>query len=711
MAELRIRVGASLERSVEAQFQKLDQAAARAGARVKKEMKSAGAGIAPPMKQGANAAEVAFQKLSDELQGKGRKMMDPATRSMKNFGKETQDAFNAIRAEFNLTGALAERLASKMRKALEEGSGGGGTGRFARSLGYWGSGRMMPLQRTLGMGRRFVGELASGAGIQMNASSLMEGYVNREKLSTTIAHMGFVPGAEGPAGQHVAPKDIEQQAVETSKATGVGSEDILKGLQKFTGFSSDLKTGRDIMMDMAKLASATGASMEDLGEGAGKIAKQLGDVPDKATKVNEVMRTLAGMGRQGAVDIKDFAEQLAKIAPMAASFGGDRAKNIATMGVLLQLGQAGGAARSPQAATDVVRFVEGFKKTSMLKSLKKYGMSTPFDEHGMLTDPRTLILSILKMTGGDLQRMPVELADIFKSAPARQIMQKPMEAFVTAGGGQKGADAAAKAFDEIATKTMSAAEVEAEHAETLKTAASKAKVFQAQLESIADRVATKLIPAMDEFAPKVLSAVDSLGSLTAWAASNPGSALGAAITASFSGAVVQQAARMGLEKLFDSVAGKWVGGGLGAALAGVAIGTLIVEHANAVAITEQKEAVASVLTGANVLAHGTPEEKKAEAARLQTWLSEHKPGEHENFLSKVANDPLTGLIETVIGNKEELDQGKKDTAAEEKRNWDTQNELLRQIKDSLNTGGGRPPVQADLTGTYQPGAGKGMFRD
>ena len=64
MAELRIRVGASLERSVEAQFQKLDQAAARAGARVKKEMKSAGAGIAPPMKQGANAAEVALASIA-----------------------------------------------------------------------------------------------------------------------------------------------------------------------------------------------------------------------------------------------------------------------------------------------------------------------------------------------------------------------------------------------------------------------------------------------------------------------------------------------------------------------------------------------------------------------------------------------------------------------------------------------------------------------
>ena len=706
MAEIRIKVGASKDASVDTVFQAVGKAAETAKTRITKEMKEAGAGMGPAFNAGATQATKVLQGMGTavtKITGGMKKGFDDAATAVTKMTQKYKDAEKTIvssaTAEAAAIGKVeaAEARAAAKAAARRNGGGGGGGGaggdifgnRFARRMGYWAGGRSTPLYRTLERGVGLAGDVARGAGIHLDTTSLVESYIKRQDMANTIAHMGYVPGAEGAAGQHANPADIQREATTVAKATGVKAEDTLAGLEKFTGFSSDLETGRKLMMDMAKLSSATGANMEDVASGAGKIAKQLGDVPDKAEAVKEVMRALAGMGREGNVDIKDFASSLAKIAPQALKMGGDVKTNIKTMGVLMQLGMAGGAAHAPEAATDAARFVEMFSKSATMKQWAgKYNIQGVFDKSGNLADPKKLMLSALRATGGNLENMPRELGDLFRSSKAAQVIAPLAKAYRGAGGGAAGEQAASSAFDKLATTVLSAEEVEREFAESQQTAKAKAEKFQASLEEIADKTMTRLIPAFESFAPKIEGAVDALGSVVAWGATNPGEALVVAVGASFAEAGLQHTIRMGVEKLFASS----LGGGIAVASAVLAVGIAAIEIASAAEIERQVGLTGGTARGGNALNSSDPKEVQQAIAEAQQNIAIEK---------KRAGGDL-GITETlqrgaarIGGQGNVVDESDKREAQELK----DQTTLLRQLEKHLadiasNTKQGSGPVKS-----------------
>lgn len=435
MAELRIRVGASLDASIETVFPRIASAANRARRNVEKEMNSAGAAVPKAMKAGTSKAEAEFDKLAAEVMGKGGRMMAPGTKAIEAFGKEAKTRFGAARTEFN---AMARAMESDMKRVDKAQKGLASTGVSAKSGPSFWTGRASPARLAMGaagMAAGIAADVARGAGVDIDPQAMVRSFVQRQMLSTQIAHAGFVEGASGAAGTKQRAGDIQNEATSVAKNVGGSSQEMLEGLQKFVSFTGDLETGRALMTDMAKMSVATGTSMEDVATMASKISKNLGDVPNKAQAVNAVMLKLAGMGRIGAADIQVFAAELSKLAPMAARLGGDRATGIAKMGTLMQLAMAGGAKGASEASTAAVRFVDSLTKGPTQKAWAKQGL-TPFTDstHTQVKDPLQIMMDVLQRTKGD----QTDIARLFTSGPAKQVIEPLRQAYMEAGGGTQG---------------------------------------------------------------------------------------------------------------------------------------------------------------------------------------------------------------------------------------------------------------------------------
>jgi len=144
------------------------------------------------------------------------------------------------------------------------------------------------------------------------------------------------------------------QALQVGGETGTDANAALEGLSKFVGKTGDLKLGRELMKDLAVYAKATGTELDDMTDAAADVATALPEAADKNKQVLAVMRAIAGQGKLGAVEVKDLASQMAKLAANAGQFEGSAADNIITLGAMAQESrQRGGSASASQATQSV----------------------------------------------------------------------------------------------------------------------------------------------------------------------------------------------------------------------------------------------------------------------------------------------------------------------------------------------------------------------
>ena len=639
MAEIRIRIGAVVDSSVEAVFPRIEKAVSRARRAVERDF---GEALPRSVKSGTDKAQKAFDLLAAELSGEGSKMMNPATKAVDSFAKESLSRFADIKKSFADLTRVAEREMKAQERAQRSGGmgpgegGAGEGGRYARRVGYWSMRNFSPVTPMLGIGRRVAGDLARGVGVDMNVGSMMQSYVSRQKLAQDIANSAYQPGEAGAAGKLQDAGAIQLAASGVAKATATDPTAALEGLQKFVGVTGDLETGRAVLGDMAKLARATGANLEHVVSASAEVSAKLGDVPNKTEAINAIMRQVAGQGQRGAVEMRDFAKQLASVAAVAPRFAGSTQQNIGEMAILLQEArQLGGAKSAAQAATGVSAFANVFDKGGASKAWRAIGVKTR-DEKGQLYSPETLILEALRHTKGDSTKMAALMGG---SSMARRATRGFETIYQRAGGGHAGEAAVVAEFDRLRKAAMSGTQVNEAFARSMQTAEAKAKTFQNQLQDIADRTATKLLPAMERLAPKVEQMANIFGDVVTWAAENPWKAVVAALGASILKAGIENAIRSGVERLVASAVGgsgevglggvgRAGGGAVGGALAvgaafvgGWKVGELIADrivgdiHGNMVQSTND------TLHALNVSAGGNVAQTEAEIAKQRGIVS------------------------------------------------------------------------------------------
>ncbi len=363
-------------------FQPLIEGAKRAKAAIEAEGQKAGRAIGTSTKKGAKDAEVAFARLAAEVKGGLPKAMNAGTSAVVSFGKEAKKNFDQTRRSFADMAKEAEKSMSKIAAAQKSASPnigsamrqlagrsvGAGTSALAgaaynaaggagkATMGGAGSVAFGMAKKAASAALGIARDLAKAAGVDLDVGTIAKKNYDLESQATSVANSGLIAG-DRRNNTRVSGSALMSQALDVGAKTGTDANVLMDGLEKFTGKTGDLKTGRDIMETMAIYSKATGSSMEDFMDAAGDVSNQLGDVENKGKAVSDLMRAFAGQGKLGAVEIKNLAVQMAKIGAASIRFEGGKAGAITQMGVLAQMARAkGGAFSAANAATSVGAF-------------------------------------------------------------------------------------------------------------------------------------------------------------------------------------------------------------------------------------------------------------------------------------------------------------------------------------------------------------------
>lgn len=464
------------------------------------------------------AGKVAAKQAADEVKAaeKAAKESERATErsekaktraAAKELAERRRNAEKADREQVKRAAASAREL----EKSTREVSGvaksvGGGAMRTARAAG--------------GLAMSVAGDLARGAGVQLDVGAMFQKNFDLEQQATDLSNAGY---AEGSArnGLRTDPRKLVQQTFDVGKATGTDANVVMEGLQKFVAKTGDLATGRDVIEDMARLAKMTGAEMSDVADAAGDVSSALPDTADKGARVKDIMAVIAAQGKMGAVEIKQLATQMTKVAAAAGQFEGDAGQNMIAFGGMAQMARSGkgGAASASQAANTVAAFTATFTKGARVDAFKKFGVNIT-GEGGKTRDPKGIILDSIAAANsakfGGPKNANVNMGEMFKDANARKALMGYENIYKEAGGGDKGLQAVSKAFDDMVKAALSERDAMESFRAAMGTGKSQAEVFNQALRETAMAAQNELTPAMLQLAPYVVEGAKAFASAISW---------------------------------------------------------------------------------------------------------------------------------------------------------------------------------------------------
>lgn len=584
---LRIKIGASADRSIEAVFGSMEQRSKRA-ARVIQQNLNAGTGKGGPYRSRPDAGYDAAARAAERS---AKRQTTATENSVRDQMRALTKLGRFVETEMNRQARAVQRAAEQQSRAAQRAQD-----RFATRTSYRATRFLFPPPSgMLGSARRFGSDMLRGAGVDFNMGSMVGRGVELQRRAIALSNQDLA-SREGK-GARVDPNALIGEARTTATKYGMDPAEIVKAHEAYVALTGDMETSRKSMDEMAKLSAATGSNIVEMAEAQANVANALGPVENKSAKVAALMRLAAGQGARGAIEIKNLATGMAGLAAKAPMFAGDTGENIGKLAALAQIARAGGGAKSArEAITGVERFADTFATPARVKEFKKAGINV-YDKAGKVRDPFELIKESLVATGGD----PLKMSKLFQSVMGKRGVTGLTTAYTTAGGGKAGLAAVDAELNKFAkTAMMSQKLVEENAASAASSDAAKAQRFQNNLDEIASKLHSSLIPTFERLAPAALKVSETFAKVVEWAAKNPGQAITAAIVASISRAGLESAGRAALETAIKTALG---GGGVpgatpaaggaasAAGLAGLslAVGTLAVT-ATAVSITTQMDA-------------------------------------------------------------------------------------------------------------------------
>lgn len=508
MSQVKIRIGASLDANATAVFQPLIKASERARAAIQGNLNAAlksggGAKGSGGVRHNVDALDRELDKMANDILRKEERAQKRRTAAV---SEGTRDRVRIEKEAAKEIAAAEGAPARQRRGGFWSGAGGAiGVGRRAG----------MRVPRGVAMAYVYGGAAAStfahGIGINTDVSSMISQGVDNEALAQKIINSD--PNAKGMsvASRHSAAASLLGSAQQVSNATATDTGETLEALEAFVAKTGDLQTAKDSIQGLATLSKATGTNLADMANAAAEVSNNLADGADKGKTVYDVMRAVAGEGQLGAVEIKDLATQMAKIAGQAGSFEGDKAQNIAMLGAMAQEAKLKGTATSAtQAATTVGAFVANLTKGATLKNWTKAGLNPYADKaQTKLRSPEELILEALKHTKGSLPG----LQKLFGSAQSVRAVKGFATIYSEAGGGQAGLEAVDAEFKRFSVAVMTQDDVMRAFGAQMDTTKSKVQIFNNELQQTVEKLATAVTPAFEELAPLAIALAGSFSSL------------------------------------------------------------------------------------------------------------------------------------------------------------------------------------------------------
>ena len=431
--------------------------------------------------------------------------------------------------------------------------------RFARTVGRRVGNRVGSTLRSVGS----YGAMALGLGGGMLMASALRSHTRPETVAMGLANQAF--GTQDARGQTRA--QMTKRAMDEARIialnTGLQKEEILGGVRKFSEKAGGaFAVGLPLAGYFADVAQAHGAKIGDVGSAGGQVfmaAKNAGFGDERAGEITkQLLGSMAGMGKVGAIEFKDMARQAGKIMSAAGQFGKeDLVKNARTMMAIGQFALGGGAQSPEEAGTAVMRFADDAAKNwKRFRDIggKDQGFSVFTDDtRTQMISPEEILFKSLEKTKGNIPDMMKLFGLRGKKGmqPFRQMVVDTMKGLETAGGGDLNAGiemARGKMRRMInLSEDPKMTQASAAHART-SMAVRMAKVkerFDQKLAPAAMRIVEALLPALEKLIPLFESGAEALASFLEFFAENPVAGLGVLIA----GSVAAEIASAGLAML------------------------------------------------------------------------------------------------------------------------------------------------------------------
>jgi hypothetical protein len=531
--KLEIVIGATVDANLERAVAPIITAAKRARKSVQTEMDAAGASMSKSTQKGAKDASGALGEI-----GNAAKAATKQTSTLKSVADGLKSSFNSAARSFLDMANAAEsafdrvvRGAEKVRQPLARDAkgkflpGGGKPKHFFKeslgdSMGELGGVASRAGRWAVDRGMRLGSDVASGSGINFGMSSNISKETALNKAAIDLTNSGFMSGAKGANGRRQDSGALIEEVRAKASATGMGVNDAMEGLQAFVGKTGDLQAGRDLLADLAKLSKATGTELSDMQDAAGDVFNlpELEGNANKLEIVKQIMTSIAGQGKLGAVEIKDLATQMAKLAAASGKFGGPgAAREMAIMGALAQEArQHGGAHSAASAATAVGSFTNVFSKNARLEKFKKYGVDI-YDKAGKKRAADDIIIDSLKASEryskenawnpkDRAQMRDVAMGQMFMDANARKVTSGFEKIYNEAGGGDAGAKAVREEFERLAQAAMGAGEVTESFNRAMQSTESQVNKLNNDYQAASLEMQKALLPAILALAPALTDA-------------------------------------------------------------------------------------------------------------------------------------------------------------------------------------------------------------
>ena len=592
MADIIVKIGGQLDRSVYNEFaklKKLAQDAADAAGASGRRGGRAGAGGEIAI---ARQIHTEQSKLNREMfREKARQERQAAQEEKRNIRERARERMREIKArereELRVSRELAraekqrlreqnreakrlnkERLSEEKRMAARERRA---VDRFATRTSNRAIRFMFPRPiGALGVGRRIGYDLARGAGVDFSLGSGVARAREVESAAVALANQERI--ASGGKSQGAA--------AYAGAARGIGGRlnvdpsQVLELMRGFTGKTGAFEEVTKLAPELASMGTAAGAGLSDFGEAAGLVYNQLKQLPDAGKATIEVMRGIIGQTALGSIEMKNYTTQIGRLAAQAPRFEGSAAENVKKMSALAQLAAASGGAPTPQAAArSLTAFADTFGKPQRLAAFAKEGIDVFADQttkkkpHGkyeitgtVVRDPLELIKDAIVKTNADIPRMAQMFMSVIGVAPVRALAN----AYTGAGGGEAGVAAIEKYFNTFMQGNMSEQVQAANIAERNKSVEGRAQKFQNELDRITASMADQLLPALEDLAPAMLAVMRAFTGVTTWVSKH----LASSIEIAFGLAI----ARAGLESVLRNVIDRTMTRGARTRLGGAMLG-------------------------------------------------------------------------------------------------------------------------------------------
>lgn len=425
----------------------------------------------------------------------------------------------------------------KQYAQLIGGAAVGSVGSMASTAASWGAAAL-----TLGGG--------------LSVTNAAQKYMSAESASISLANSMFNPNDKEQQAwlkksgrARFDDKAIMALAAKTQASSGIDKADLAKGWQDYIAKSSDWKAvatqeGQGTLMELAKMAKATGTDFGQLMSAAGSLRVQNEKLaPDEML---QMMRVIIGQGKMGAVEMKDLASHASVVTSGAGSFAmGQTAAQKALLGLSQIAIRTSGT--PAEAATAVARFSSDVQHHSKEMN-KTFGIDAIADKKtGALHSPSEILAQIFEKTGGNTAKFGEGRGNVGLGRESVRIAQALAPTYQMAvqeakNKGVKDDKQLAKIGSEAVRKEVQKFERagydQKDIDEDLKRVLSGTQErFDKVVRDLTDKLEARVVPfleklaaALEKNAPELEHFMDALAKIATYLVENPWKGIGAAVS-------------------------------------------------------------------------------------------------------------------------------------------------------------------------------------